>query len=105
RLPLSTPRNGSNNGSTFNTSQEPPGRNGASHSSHNRHSAISASSDTEAPWRSTGLSRGVVILVLLPGLTNEFPAQWHTGRNRHASCNMKTVPTPIAKSRQQAPTD
>lgn len=49
KLPLSTPRNGNNSGNTFNTSHDPPGRKGASHSSHNRQRAIRPINEKEAP--------------------------------------------------------
>lgn len=69
RLPFNTPRKGNNSGSTFNTSHDPPGRNGATLSSQTRQRIIKPNSVAAAVYRSAGLS-GVVILVLLPGMAN-----------------------------------
>src|SRR5690554_6161809 len=72
RLPFRTPRKGNSSGITFSTSQEPPGRNGASHSSQARPSAMRPIKQTDAVRRKTGFR--VVILLLWPEKTGRWQA-------------------------------
>jgi hypothetical protein len=57
RFPRSIPPSGSASGSAFSAISEPPGRSGASHSSHETQSTINAMSVAEAVLRSRPVSR------------------------------------------------